>query len=166
CGSRRVCASRVQSMAGSRAAHGDGPRGVMNRRWLVLAAVGACAHSHPGEVPNAIIVSVGGDPDSIAVVDVDGDGALDLVVASPNAGTVAVLRNDGKAHFTPVAGSPFRAGAQPTDVAAGDLDGDGHVDLVIANHQTSYVTVLRGDGRGAFAPAPGSPDPVAVNPHP
>jgi hypothetical protein len=51
-------------------------------------------------------------------------------------------------------------------VAAGEISGDGKVDLVVANHGTKYVTVLLGDGRGGFAPAPNSPFTVKSDPHP
>lgn len=142
----------------------------MTARVLAGVAIGALAcRPHAGSAPavaNATVITTGGDPEAMALVDVDGDGALDLVVASPKAGTITVLRNDGKAHFNAVPGSPFAAGEQPTDIAFGDLDRDGHIDLVIANHQVPHISVLLGDGRGSFTPAPGSPDPVTVKPHP
>jgi len=47
-----------------------------------------------------------------------------------------------------------------------DMNGDGHADLVIANHQSPYVTVLLGDGSGAFAPARNSPYATGSYPHP
>ena len=70
------------------------------------------------------------------------------------------------------AGGSFRrsgavpAGLNPTEILALDLDRDGRVDLAIANHEASYVTILRGDGRGGFRPAAGSPLSVHSKPHP
>jgi hypothetical protein len=46
------------------------------------------------------------------------------------------------------------------------MNGDGNPDLVIADHQSPYLTVLLGDGKGGFQPAPGSPIDVHSNPHP
>ena len=63
-------------------------------------------------------------------------------------------------------GSPFAAGHLPQDVAIGDFNGDGNLDLLIANHQAPYVTLLLGDGHGGFHPAPHSPFAVDVKPHP
>jgi hypothetical protein len=112
------------------------------------------------------VISVGGDPDAIAVADINHDGNPDIVLANPESGTVTVLLGNGKGQFEKAPGSPFAAGHSPVDVGIGDFDGDGHPDLVIANHQAPYVTLLLGDGHGGFHPAPHSPFPVDAKPHP
>jgi hypothetical protein len=38
----------------------------------------------------------------------------------------------------------------PAAIAAADLDGDGHVDLVVSNQKNSDVSVLLGNGNGSF----------------
>ncbi|HKC24643.1 MAG TPA: VCBS repeat-containing protein, partial [Thermoanaerobaculia bacterium] len=58
------------------------------------------------------------------------------------------------------------AGKNPNDVAVADVNHDGHLDLVFANHDTSFLTLLLGDGHGSFAPAPSSPIAVHSHPHP
>ena len=51
--------------------------------------------------------------------------------------------------FTPaLLGSGFGASA---GIAAGDVDGDGHEDLVVADAAANRVVVFHGDGAGAFA---------------
>jgi hypothetical protein len=45
-----------------------------------------------------------------------------------------------------------------------DVNGDGHADIVTANLRGASVTILHGNGRGAFREAPGSPFPA--NPFP
>lgn len=58
--------------------------------------------------------------------------------------------------FSPAAGPPVNVGGRPNDIAAGDWNKDGKLDVVTCNDGET-VTVLLGDGRGGFAPAPGSP---------
>jgi hypothetical protein len=58
------------------------------------------------------------------------------------------------------------AGNNPEDLAVGDFDDNGYLDVVVANHETSYLTLLLGDGKGALAPAPQSRIPVSSRPHP
>jgi len=109
--------------------------------------------------------AVGSAPGYVLVEDLNGDGRLDLVVANEKGSSVSVLLDDGKGGLLPSRGSPFPAGPNPNDLASGDFNGDGRVDLVIANHETQHVTVLLGDGQGALAPAPSSPVTVFVRPH-
>src|SRR5579859_6280298 len=102
----------------------------------------------------------------VSVADVNRDGIPDIVVANADAGTVSVLLGDGSGQFKEAPGSPFAAGHLPNDVAVADMNGDGIPDLVIPNHQAPTITILLGDGKGSFRPAPGSPVNVHSNPHP
>jgi hypothetical protein len=109
--------------------------------------------------------AVGRGPGYVAIDDFNADGKLDLVVANERSGDASVLLGDGTGSFSPARGSPFPAGPSPNDLAVGDFNRDGRLDLAIANHETQYLTVLLGDGRGRFAPAPNSPVTVTVRPH-
>lgn len=53
--------------------------------------------------------------------------------------------------------SRLPAGTTPGSVELADLNGDGKRDIVVANTASSDLTILLGDGRGGFTPAPGSP---------
>lgn len=56
-------------------------------------------------------------------------------------------------------------GDGPAAVAAGDLDGDGHQDLVVANQLSDDLTILLGDGTGHLVNAgrvPGGENPADV----
>jgi hypothetical protein len=108
----------------------------------------------------------GNGPRFIAVADVNRDGKPDLIVANADSGDVSVLLGDGKGHFENAPGSPIPAGHLPNDIAVADMNDDGHPDLVIANHQSLYLTILLGDGKGGFHLAPGSPIDVHSYPHP
>ncbi len=48
-------------------------------------------------------------------------------------------------------------GTTPGSVELADLNGDGKRDIVVANSDSKNLTILLGDGRGGFTPAPGSP---------
>lgn len=47
---------------------------------------------------------------------------------------------------------PVAVGAAPAAMVSGDLDGDGHKDLVVANAGDDDVSVLLGNGDGSFEP--------------
>jgi hypothetical protein len=106
----------------------------------------------------------GASPQSVAVGDFNGDGIPDLVTANSSDNTVTVLLGDGTGGFTAANGSPYAVGSEPLSVAAGDFDGDGNQDLVIANYGDRNLTVLLGDGAGGFTPAAHSPVAVGSNP--
>ncbi|MES2702142.1 MAG: FG-GAP-like repeat-containing protein [Bacteroidota bacterium] len=81
---------------------------------------------------------------NLGFADIDGDGKLDLVVLNYNRNTVSVLRNtssSGSISFA--ARADFSAGATPLGLAFGDLDGDGKVDIAVANGGSATVSVLR-----------------------
>src|SRR5262249_28031736 len=82
---------------------------------------------------------------SVTVADFNGDGRPDLAVTNHNANNMSVLLNT----TTPGATSPsfsaqqtFATGAYPVSVAAGDFSGDGRPDLVVANFNSTTVSVF------------------------
>ncbi len=109
---------------------------------------------------------VGRAPIAVAAGDFNGDGKIDVAIANSGDATVTILLHDGNGRFRPSAGSPFPAGPHPNDIAVADLNHDGKLDLAFANHDSTFLTVLLGDGAGGFAPAPSSPVRVDVKPHP
>jgi hypothetical protein len=113
-----------------------------------------------------VTIRVGQGPRWVSVADVNHDGNPDILVTNSLAGTVSVLLGDGAGQFKEAPDSPFPAGHEPNDIAVADMNGDGHPDLIIPNHQAPTITILLGDGKGSFHPAPGSPVDVHSNPHP
>src|SRR5437879_3877578 len=103
-------------------------------------------------------------PYSVTVGDFNGDGKLDLAVAnrcgSPCArGIVSVLLGNGDGTFQ--AAVSYDSGANlPTWVTAGDFNGDGKLDLAVANNcangntcPNGVVGILLGNGDGTFQAA-------------
>lgn len=88
-----------------------------------------------------------------AVGDFDGDGLPDLFV--PQKGTSKLLRNLGKGKFHDVAattGDLGKLSAWAVSAAWGDLDHDGHLDLVVGCLRGPNRIFL-GQGKGAFRDA-------------
>ena len=46
--------------------------------------------------------------------------------------------------------SDISVGARPRSVHASDLDGDGDIDIVVANQSSNTVSILRNNGDGTF----------------
>jgi uncharacterized membrane protein len=103
----------------------------------------------------------GYDPYSVAIADVNGDGKPDLIVAneqqsqSDTAGSISVMLGKGDGTFrAPVNYSS--GGESAYSVSVADVNGDGKLDLVVANGclgtdcSTGGVGVLLGKGDGTF----------------
>jgi len=94
--------------------------------------------THRGQFEETTLASNLKAPVHVEPVDIDGDGDIDLLVASmgevfPNndrIGTVFILENDGHQHFTPR--PVLEHTERVTDVRAADFNGDGKLDLAVA----------------------------------
>ena len=101
--------------------------------------------------------ATGEAPLFVEVEDLNGDGLLDLAVANLNASTVSVLLNTtdlGAATPGFTVKQDFATGASPRSVSCGDLNGDGKLDLAVANINSATVSVLLNTtATGAAAPS-------------
>lgn len=94
-------------------------------------------------------VHVDGDPSSVTMADVNGDGRIDLLTADSATGTVSVRLGDGTGGFSGT--TEVAVGDYPVSVTAADVNGDGRIDLLTANVASGTVSVRLGDGRGGFS---------------
>jgi len=94
-------------------------------------------------------------PTSIAVGDFNGDGKPDLAVANGTSNDVSVLLGNGDGSFQTAVNYAIGSSTQPVSLATGDFNGDGILDLAVANHLANTASVLLGNSNGTFQAAAG-----------
>jgi len=101
------------------------------------------------------------EPHGLALADLDGDGKLDIAVAASGTSAAQVFFQGAVAgSFGPA--TAFTVGGEPAAVAAADLIGSGHVDLVVATANGMVSVLLHGASPGTFLP--GVNYPAGTNP--
>ena len=110
--------------------------------------------------------ATGSHPLSVTVTDTNGDGKRDLIVANYIDNSVSVLRNTtvpGAATPSFAAPQTFATGTGPASVSVADVNGDGTLDLIMANWGDNTVSVLRNTtAPGAATPSFATPQTFAT----
>lgn len=150
---------------------GEGPKGLRGRggksvkgpTTLINNSRGLVLYSNEGEGKWAAYrLDAGVDfGDHFELGDLNGDGRLDVALASRRGGTREILRiRDEEGRLQPVGIEGLRVGAFLSSVAIDDLDGDGHQDVLVgyraSEGQTwqSGVDLFYGSADGAWTLVP------------
>jgi hypothetical protein len=113
------------------------------------------AVSNSGKNPSPIAMASG---------DFNEDGHLDVAIVNSATNNVSIMLGNGAGGLSCSPESFVATAGFPAWISAGDVNGDRHLDLAIANADSNNVTVLLGTGTGSFEAANGSPFPVGAGP--
>jgi Flp pilus assembly secretin CpaC len=99
-----------------------------------------------------IATGTGSKPLAVAAADLNKDNNPDLIVANSGTDTISILLGNGtRANtFQTPSNIALNTGSQPSAVITGDFNGDGNLDLAVADTGTSSATILFGNGDGTF----------------
>ena len=95
--------------------------------------------------------TLAGPPSAISSGDINGDGKVDLAVTSGGITyppPISILLGNGDGTFQQALYDGFPG--QPVPVAMGDMNNDGHLDLVLPDTIDNVVTIELGNGAGSF----------------
>ena len=143
-GPSAVVAAQFDGQAGLDIATANGTSGTMS----VLLSAGDGVYLPP---VNYVVGDASVYRFDICAARLDGDEHVDLAVL--RAYSISIFAGDGMGGFALVGTLPV-VGQEAKDLCAGDLDNDGDVDLLYAQHPLGGgLNVLLNDGAGNFAPS-------------
>jgi len=105
-----------------------------NRAWVYINA-GERSFSEP------VAYGVGSVPSVVRVVDIEGDGDLDICTVNVGSGTITILQNDGNGGFGSVR-TVSTGLTSPVHLAVADFDLDGSADFAVASDDN--IAILYG----------------------
>jgi FG-GAP-like repeat len=128
--------------------------------WLawVLFAIVLLAHAEPASTPvlrsfdHVLLLEEKAETSAgVSVGDINEDGLPDIILGKGRHWPLfnRVLLNDGHGGF--IASDLGTAPDRTYSAALADVDGDGHLDIVVSNDDPDRKVVYRNDGKGHFA---------------
>lgn len=128
---------------------------------IILTNGGNTAHGAWLGFSGSTQITIGRDPRSVVVADVDADLDNDILVVETGENGVRLLRDSGGSpgQVPPLTQSLYTMGAEPVDLAVADFTGDGLPDFVTADgsSHTPTVTFRVNAGAGMFGDASSQP---------
>jgi len=96
------------------------------------------------------VYEYGDTPTAVVAADVNEDGLLDLAVTQGGkmSNAVAVFLGNGDGTFR--VPTSYKTGHRPLNVSILDLNGDRHMDMLVANGEMDDISVFIGRGNGTF----------------
>ena len=124
--------------------HPDLAVALRNDKLLILLGRG------DGTFLQKAVYEYGDTPTAVVVADVNEDGLLDLAVTQGGkmSSAVAIFLGNGDGTFR--LPTPYKTGHRPLSVSILDLNGDRHVDMLVANGEMDDISVFFGKGDGTF----------------
>lgn len=93
----------------------------------------------------------------MVIGDLNNDKKLDLVVSAAKSNSITVLLGKGDGQFAASASPTTTVPHPPHEIALGDVNLDGKLDLAVGTHDSYGVLLFLGNGNGGFTKAPTSP---------
>jgi hypothetical protein len=88
------------------------------------------------------------NPHSVAVADLNNDGASDIVTANFGSDNISIFLGKGDGTFNTAINAA--TGTKPISIATGDFNSDGKIDLAITNLSDDNISIFLGNGDGTF----------------
>lgn len=104
-----------------------------------------------GAVAGSKLIGAGSYPTSVVSGDFNGDGHVDFAVANGGTNDIWIYLGNGDNTFQVPRLLQLKKGETPICLATADLRGNGTLDLVVAEYDSSTIAVLLGNGDGTFA---------------
>jgi len=108
---------------------------------------------YPPVLARATILHAGLRTDSVLLADLDGDGRLDIIAGNTSTNTISIFRNTTTpgsqtnisfdARVDLFRNAPVLPGSTAAFVSAGDLNGDGRLDLAVADVESNTVSIFQ-----------------------
>ena len=97
------------------------------------------SQSQPGVFGGSIHHGIGSDPQKVSLGDLNGDTFIDLVTANMTSASISILFQNFSSPGTFLPAQNLVVGTHPSGIAIGDLNGDGHLDIAVADSGLSIL---------------------------